>query len=212
MSINRQAVLKILNKAQAVITDSHIVYTSGRHGSAYVNKDAVYPHTMETSALCRMIASEFVEDGIDVVVAPAVGGVILSQWTAHHLTALSGYEVLGIYADKTEDGFIIKRGYDKLIAGKRVLVVEDVIDTGGSVQKTVAAVRACGGIVVGVGALCNRGDATPESLGDVPGLVALMEVTLDAWDEADCPLCKKHVPINTDVGKGLDFVRAHEIL
>ena len=210
--INQQVVLRIFAEVRAVITGSHIVYTSGKHGTAYVNKDAVYPHTEKISFLCNMLASEFVDDGVDVVIAPAVGGVILSQWTAHHLSSFVGREVLGVYADKTDGGFAIKRGYDKLIAGKRVLVVEDVLTTGGSAKKTVEAVRENGGIVVGVGVLCNRGGVTMQDLADVPKLVALMEVTLSTWNEADCPLCKQKVPINTDVGKGLDFVRAHETL
>lgn len=210
---NQKAVLEVLSSVNAVITDSHIVYTSRKHGSAYVNKDAVYPYTRKTSWLCSQIAKTFENDGVEVVIAPAVGAVILSQWTAHHLSSLTGRDVLSAYADKASDGgFIIKRGYDKLIKGKRVLIVEDVINTGGSAKETVVAVRSCGGLVIGVGALCNRGDATPESLGDVPGLVALVDVQMDAWDEKDCPLCKARVPINTDVGKGLEFKRAHEIL
>lgn len=213
MAINRQVVLRILAEVQAVITNSHIVYTSDKHGTAYVNKDAVYPHTRKISFLCNMLASEFVDDEVDVVIAPAVGGVILSQWTAHHLSFHVGREVLGVYADKAgEDEFVIRRGYDRIIAGKRVLVVEDVLTTGGSAKKTVKAVRACGGTVIGVGVLCNRGGVTMHGLGGVPKLLALMEVTFDAWDEADCPLCKQNVPVNTDVGKGLEFVRAHEIL
>jgi len=212
MSLNRKEVLETLSKVDAVITDSHIVYTSGKHGSAYVNKDAIYPHTLKTSNLCRMIAEQFQDDEVQVVIAPAVGGVILSQWTAHHLTYLTGNEVLGVYADKIDDGFIIKRGYDKLIRDKRVLVVEDVLTTGGSARKTVEAVRVYGGTVVGVGVLCNRGGITSQDLANVPKLVALMDVKLSMWDEADCPLCKDNIPINTDVGKGREFVRAHEIL
>lgn len=208
--IDRKMVLEILGDVGAVIADSHLVYTSGKHGSAYVNKDAVYPHTNKTSVLCRMIANEFTHDDVQVVIAPAVGGVILSQWTTHHLS-LFGLKVFGVYADKVDDGFAIKRGYDKLVSGKRTLVVEDVLTTGGSVKKVIEAVRACGGNVVGVGAICNRGGITAQDL-DVPKFVALMDVKLQAWDEADCPLCKEGVPINTDVGKGREFVRAHEIL
>jgi len=221
--IDSEEVTRILASVNAVITNSHLVYTSGKHGSAYVNKDAVYPHTKKTAALCHMLAEEFKDDGVEVVIAPAVGGVILSQWTAHYLSAITDIEVLGVYADKEPilaaepgevfgaqvgDRFIIKRGYNKLIVGKRVLVVEDIVNTGGSVMKTIAAVRACGGNVIGVGALCNRGGVTTQDL-DVAKFVPLTEVTLDAWDEADCPLCAQGVPINTDVGKGKEFL-AHK--
>ena len=206
--MTEREVLEILSKVGAVITDSHIVYTSGKHGTAYVNKDAVYPHTKETSDLCRAIAEQFADDGVEVVIAPAIGGVILSQWTAHHLSEITGREVLGVYAEKVESGdaFVIKRGYDKLVAGKDVLVVEDVLTTGGSAKKVVEATRALGGNIVGLGVLCNRGGITPQDVADPPKLFALVNVKLDAWDEAECPLCVKSVPINTDVGKGREYL------
>lgn len=245
--MDEQRVLQLLGEVGAVITDSHIVYTSGKHGSAYVNKDAVFPHTKTTSALCQAIAEEFADDGVEVVVAPAIGGVILSQRVACHLTTITGREVLGVYAEQEErfvmeasrseiriplpegtfdrenekdaivlplgaklfvrmPAFIIKRGYNRLVPGKRVLVVEDVLTTGGSVKKVIEATRAIGGIVVGLGVLCNRGGITPQDVADVPRLFALVNVKLDAWDEADCPLCAKGVPINTDVGKGGEFL------
>ena len=206
--MNEQEVLQVLGNVGAVIANSHIVYTSGKHGTAYVNKDAVYPHTKETSDLCRAIAEQFVDDSVEVVIAPAIGGVILSQWIAHHLSEITGREVFGVYAEKAESGdiFIIKRGYDKLVAGKNVLVVEDVLTTGGSAKKVVEASRALGGNVVGLGVLCNRGGITSQDVADPPKLFALVNVKLDAWDEAECPLCAKNVPINTEVDKGREYL------
>ena len=206
--MQEQEVLQILGKVGAVITNSHIVYASGKHGEAYVNKDAVYPHTKETSRLCRAIAEQFADDGVETVVDPAIGGVILSQWTAYHLSEITEREVFGVYAEKAEggDAFVIKRGYDKVVAGKNVLVVEDVLTTGGSAKKVVEAVRALGGKVVGLGALCNRGRVMPQDVADPPKMFALVNVTLDAWDEADCPMCKQGITINTDVGKGREYL------
>ena len=206
-----QITLGMLEAVGAILTNDHFVYASGKHGSAYVNKDAVYPHTAETSRLCRAIAERFVDDNVQVVIAPAIGGVILSQWTAHHLSEMNGHEVFGVYAEKSEggDAFVIKRGYDKLIAGKNVLVVEDVLTTGGSAKKVVEATRAIGGNVVGLGVLCNRGGITPQDVADVLKMTALVNVKLDAWDEATCPLCEQNVPVNTDVGKGREFL-AHK--
>jgi len=206
--MNEQEILQILGRVGAVIKDSHIVYTSRKHGSAYVNKDALYPHTQETSELCMEIARPFFvrEAPVDVVVAPAVGGCILSTRVAEHLTKLQGYEVLGIYADKEGDGFVIKRGYDKFVPRRNVLVVEDVLTTGGSARKVVEAIRALDGAVRGVGVLCNRGGVTKEQLGHVPRLISLLNITMDAWDEKDCPLCRDGIPVNTDVGKGREFL------
>ena len=207
--MNEQEVLQVLGKVGAVITGSHIVYTSGKHGSAYVDKDRVYPHTRETAQLCHAIALEFCQSGVEVVVGPEKGAIILSQWTAHSLCGMTSRDVLSFYAEKDGDAFIIKRGGAiEFLPGKKVLVVEDVLTTGGSAKKVVEAVRALGGYVVGVGVLCNRGGVTTQDLANVPKLFALANVKLDAWDEATCPLCFSKVPINTDVGKGREFLAA----
>lgn len=210
--MSEKYVLGILRDIDAVITDSHIVYTSGKHGSAYVNKDAIYPHTKITSDLCFSMAHRFMwckpSRFCDIVVAPAVGGVILSQWIAYHLSNLCKYEVLSAYAESVDAAFELKRGYDKLVTGKRVLVVEDVLNTGGSVSKVVDAVRKAGGKVVGVAAICNRGGVTKTDLGleDADVFITLVDMRMDAWDEAECPMCGTGVPINTDVGKGRAYL------
>jgi len=206
--LDEYEVLEILSEVGAVITNSHIVYTSGKHGTAYVNKDAIYPHTPKISDLCQTIAWRFRKDNVQVVIGPALGGIILSQWTAYHLTEINNTEVLGVYAEKLENGdtFIIKRGYDKLIAGKNVLVVEDVLTTGGSAKKVIEATRAISGNVVGLGVLCNRGGITPQDVANIPKLTVLVNVKLDAWDENECLLCHEGIPINTDVGKGREFL------
>ncbi|QWR76968.1 phosphoribosyltransferase family protein [Candidatus Magnetomonas plexicatena] len=199
--------LQLLRKIGAVIENSHIVYTSGRHGRVYINKDAIYPHTNLISSLCKLFAEHFANDGVEVVIAPAIGGVILSQWTAHHLSEITGREVFSVYAEKTEeDGFVIKRGYDKIVAGKKVLVMEDVLTTGGSVKKVIEAVANLGGEVIGLGVLCNRGGIKPGEVANPPKLFTLINVTLESWDEATCPLCVQNVPVNTDVGKGREFL------
>jgi orotate phosphoribosyltransferase len=193
---------EILAEARAIVTASHVVYTSGKHGSAYVNKDAVYPNTARVAELCRFLGDAAAPHRPEIVCGPATGGIILAQWTAHHLG------VPAVYAEKAPDGgMVLKRGYDKLVAGRRVLVVEDVLNTGGSIRDTVRAVRAAGGDVVAAAALVNRGGVTAADV-EAPALTALLDVELDAWDAADCPLCRDRVPVNTDVGKGREFLAA----
>src|SRR6185436_11156816 len=110
-------VLEILKKTGAVLTDSHFVGTSGKHFATYINKDALYPHTEETSQICEMFAHAAKDLDIDAVVGPALGGIVLSTWTAHHLSKMKGQEVLGIYAEKSADGgMVFTRGYDKLVS------------------------------------------------------------------------------------------------
>jgi orotate phosphoribosyltransferase len=192
----------ILAESGAVIRDGHIVYTSGRHGSAYVNKDAVYPHTGRVRELCGLLAEAGRPLGAEIVCGPAMGGIILAQWTGHQLG------LPAVYAEKApEGGMVLRRGYDGLVRGRRVLVVEDVLNTGGSLADTIRAVRAASGTVVGAVALCNRGGVTPAAL-DVPALHALVELSLDSWTAEECPLCRRGVPIDTSVGKGREFLAA----
>ncbi|ABY37103.1 MAG: orotate phosphoribosyltransferase [Chloroflexus sp.] len=202
--------LTILQELGAIVTNDHIVYTSGRHGSSYVNKDALYPHTAAASMVGAALAGHFATAGVETVAGPTIGGVIMAQWTAHHLSQICGREVLAVYAEEEQHDTgkrrVFRRGYDAHIAGKRVLVVEDVITTGGSVRLVVEAVTAAGGVVVGVGALCNRGGISAADLG-IPQLVALTELPLESYPAETCPLCAAGVPVNTRLGKGAAYVR-----
>jgi orotate phosphoribosyltransferase len=101
----------------------------------------------------------------------------------------------------------LKRGYDRLVAGKRVLVVDDVINTGESVAETGAAVEAAGGEVATVAALCSRGNAGPAEV-RCDDYVWLVEVEIPSWPAADCELCRRGVPINTRFAHGADFLAA----
>ncbi len=211
-----QDVISILRKVKAVLTDDHFVYTSGKHGSVYINKDAVYPHTAETSQIGELFASTFKDMDIDVVAAPAVGGTILSQWTAFHLSRMKGKEILAVYSEKdkgtmasaAESEHVFRRGYDRLIAGKNVLVIEDLTTTGISVKKVVDAVKAIGGNVVAVGVMVNRNPGQVN--GDLVGapFTALGVLAAEAFDEAECPLCKEGRPINTKIGHGKKYMEA----
>ena len=212
--MDKNNVIDILKKVGAVLTNDHFVYTSGKHGSVYINKDAVYPHTRETSKIGKMFAEKFKDENIDVVAAPAVGGTILSQWTAFHLSELTGKEVLSVYTEKdkgttasaAESEHIFRRGYDKLIKEKNVLVIEDLTTTGISVKKVVAAVKSAGGKVAAVGVMVNRDPENVNAKSVQAPFCALGILKAEAVDAQICPLCKKGIPINTKVGHGKKFL------
>lgn len=205
-------VLQVLQDTGAFRT-GHFVFTSDLHASTYINKDAIYPHVAQVSKLCRAMAEKFRDDGVEVVLGPAVGAVVLSTWTAHHMGEALGREVYGVYADKNgDDGFIIRRGYDKLIAGKRTLIVEDLMTTGGSVRKVISAARAAGADVVGAIVIANRGGVTKSMVGDPPRLESLVHLDLEQWPADQCVLCQRDIPVNTDVGHGRDFLKSKGML
>lgn len=197
--------LKLFESCSTILTNSHFVYTSGKHGHTYINKDAVYPHTDIVRQLCEEIARQCPWQ-VEVVVGPTMGAVILSTWVAHFLSEMTGRPILSVYAEENADkSRVLRRGYDALVRGRSVLVVEDILNTGGSARKVVEAVKKLGGKVAGVFGLCNRGGVASANVGGVP-VKALLDVSFEMWDAAECPLCAKGVPINTAVGKGRDFL------
>lgn len=206
-------VLEILEKVGAFRT-GHFVLTSGVHSDSYVLKDAIYAFTRETSQICKEMAERFKNAGIEAVIGPAIGGAILAQWVAYHLSELTNREVNAVFAEKDPStgggqavgGFIIKRGYDKIIAGKKTLVVEDLTTTGGSIKKVVEASRAVGAQIVGAVAICNRGNVTKENVGNPGEFISLVNLNMEQWPEKECELCEKGIPVNTDIGHGREFL------
>lgn len=201
--------LELLKQTKAILTDGHFVGTSGRHFDTYINKDALYPHVEAASEMGSLFAEKNKNLDIDVVAAPALGGIILSTWTAYHLSKLKGKEILGVYTEKNaEQNQVFTRGYDKLVQGKNVLVIEDLTQTGGSVKKVIDSVRAAGGNVVNVCVMVNKDpeNITNETIGAPFTWLAVLPVT--TYSEKDCPHCKNNVPVSTEVGHGRKYLEA----
>lgn len=210
--MNRGKDVLTLLKDAGVILEGHFIGVSGRHLSLYVNKDAWLPYTHLVSKMCRMLAEKNKDKDIDIVVGPAVGGIPLSQWTAFHLSEITGKKVLSVFTEKTGDGGreqILKRGYDKLVNGKRVLAVEDTVTTGGSINSTIRAVQNADGDVVQLGLIINRDprNVTPETF-NVP-MSSLAEIQTETFAEDEVPDWLWEIPINTTYGHGAEYVQEH---
>ena len=200
-------VLDILKKTGAVITDSHIVGTSGRHMSIYINKDFLLPHTAETSRICQLMAEKHKGLEVDLIASPVVAGAILGHEVARHLSQMQGKDVLAVYADKTDEGpLVFKRGYEDLVKDKKIFIIEDTVATGLSVNKMIDVVKKFGGNIQAMTVMVNRvpKDVNSETLG-IP-FSSLSEILAETYEAADCPLCKAGVPINTKVGHGKKFL------
>lgn len=202
-------VIKTLKDCGAVL-EGHFIGTSGRHLHGYMDKSVFLPHPKIVSAFSRMFAELNKDKNIEAVVSPAVAGIPFSQWTSFHLSEITGKEVLGLFTEKTpENGQVFKRGYEKLVKGKRVLVVEDTVATGGSVKKVIEAVRDAGGEVVQVSILVNRDpEAVNEKTFGCP-LNALAVIPMPSFAENEVPDWLKQMPINTTVGHGAKYIKEH---
>jgi orotate phosphoribosyltransferase len=168
--------------------EGHFLLSSGKHSDRYLEKFQVLQWPRETERLCAAIAEAARALGVTVVAGPTTGGIILAHEVARQL------DVRAVYAERDEStgrGRIFRRGF-QLTPSERVLVVDDILSTGGSVQETIDAVRAAGGLPVAAAVLVDRSGGA--ILDDVP-LIALWNTSIAAYDPAACPQCAAGVPL-----------------
>ncbi|MFH1780550.1 MAG: phosphoribosyltransferase family protein [Candidatus Nealsonbacteria bacterium] len=191
--MNQEARIMIFKETTALLS-GHFSLTSGLHTPNYVAKRRLYTRPLKVSGLCYEVAEHFKHDNVEVVVSPAVGGVALSQWVAAHLTDLTGREVLAVFADKVGDKkeFTFSEGCGEFLVGKRVLVVDDVLTTGGSIEAVYKVVQDVGGILMGASVLWLRGKM---EIIDVP-FFALITKNFPTFKPEECPLCANHIPFD----------------
>ena len=176
--MNPTELLAVLEQRGAVLR-GHWQLSSGRHSDVFVQKFRVLEHPRLTQRFGDAIAGLF-EGQFDVVASPAVGAIVLGFSTA--LAADARF----IIAERAEGRMALRRGFE-VRPRERVLIVEDVVTTGGSAREVVDLVRASGGDPVGVGALIDREDASRMDLG--APLRALLKLAVQSWERDDCPLC-----------------------
>ena len=148
-------VIEMFRESGALL-EGHFVYASGRHGSQFIQAARVMQYPDRLERLCSALAEPFKSSGVDLVVGPATGGIVLAYETARQLGCR------GAFVEKDDaGGMSLKRGF-ALDPGTRTLLVEDIVTTGGSVRKAMEHLRARGAEIVGVGVLIDRsaGEAT----------------------------------------------------
>lgn len=182
--MTREEKIKLLEDAQ-VLQTGHFRLTSGRHSDKYMQCARVFENAKYSEPICKDIADAFRDEKIDLVVGPAIGGVIITYEVARQLG------VRNIFAERENGVMTLRRGF-AVEPGSRVLVVEDTITTGGSVKEVIALVKEKGGVVVGVGSVVDRSNGTVDF--GVP-LHAAVSVEVISYEESDCPLCKQGLPV-----------------
>ncbi|MCK5466240.1 hypothetical protein KAI56_01945 [Candidatus Parcubacteria bacterium] len=200
---------KIFADKKAIL-EGHFVYSAGGHGDVYVDKSEITFWPYETGVLCEDIARQWHKENIEVVIGPAIGGIKLADRVAEWLAKFTGKVIPALYTEKDSDGNqVLKRGIDK-IRGKNTLIIEDIVNTGGSLKDTIRACSIFGAKIIGCHALVDRssGKVTAETLG-VQIFLALKEMDVVNYNEDKCPLCEAEIPINTDRGHGAKYLKKH---
>ncbi|MDF2569116.1 MAG: pyrE [Sporomusa sp.] len=182
--MNESEVRQLFVETGAIL-EGHFLLTSGLHSPLYVEKFQVLQYPKHTEKLCAALAERFKDDNIELVIGPVTGGIILAHEVGKHL------DTRAIFTERENGKMALRRGF-VIEKGQRVLIVEDIVTTGGSVQEVVDVVRAQGGIPVAVGILVDRSGGKADF--GIPSQ-ALLHLTVPTYQPVSCPLCKDGVAI-----------------
>ncbi|MFQ5822696.1 MAG: orotate phosphoribosyltransferase [bacterium] len=182
--MDQEEILEIFKKKGALIT-GHFLLTSGLHSHQYLQCANVLQYPDLAEKLCLQIANYFAEHEISVVIAPAVGGILVAHEVARSLG------VRALFTERENGLMALRRGFE-IQKSERVLVVEDVVTTGGSVSKVIDLVNKLEGNPVGVGCLVDRSGGKVDFGLE---LFSLITLKIEAIPSAKCELCKQGLPL-----------------
>jgi orotate phosphoribosyltransferase len=181
---NREEIFEIFEKANALLK-GHFLLSSGLHSDLYFEKFQVLQHPEYVEILCQKLASLFKDDKIEVVVGPTTGGVIVAYEVAKNLKTRS------IFAESEGESRVFKRGFS-LKKGERVLIVDDILTTGKSVNEVIDLVKKNDGEIIGIGLLLDRSGGKVDF--GYP-LKPLATTEVKNYSPEECPLCKEGEPL-----------------
>src|SRR6185369_13724123 len=177
-------VLKLFRSSGALL-EGHFRLSSGLHSPGYLQCALVLSGPRDAAALGAGLAAKVKALGASTVLSPALGGIVIGQEVGRALN------VRAIFAERADGTLTLRRGF-ALDPGEKVLVVEDVVTTGGSTRETMDVARAAGAVVVGACAIVDRSGGK-QGL-DVP-FHSLLPMDVKAYQESECPLCKQGLPV-----------------
>ncbi len=182
--LTNERVIEVLKEA-GVLSEGHFLLTSGRHSGKYLQCAKIFQDTKYAEELCASLAKKYEDVGVDIVCGPAIGAIQMAYEVSRHLG------VKNIFTERVEKKMMLRRGFT-IEKGQKVLIVEDVITTGGSVLEVIDIVREQGGIVCGVGVLVDR---TGGKIGFGVPLNSVISMEVESFSEDECPMCKAGLPI-----------------
>ncbi|KJS21332.1 MAG: orotate phosphoribosyltransferase [Clostridiaceae bacterium BRH_c20a] len=182
--LDSNEVLEMLKKVDA-FKEGHFKFSSGLHSEVYIQCAQLLKEPDLSEKVCTTLAEHFCQDKPDIVIGPAMGGIIVAYEVARYLG------VPGIFTEKVEGKAQLRRMFS-IKPGQKVLVVEDVITTGLSSQEVIDLVEGLGGEVLAVGSIVDRSNGLAKLT--VP-YFSLVTISMNNYDPNDCPLCKQGIPI-----------------
>lgn len=178
-----------LFKETGALLEGHFELRSGLHSDRFFQCAHVLAHPRIAERICEAVMAKFREAtggdvDVDSVIAPALGGIIVGHEVARSLNVRS------VFAEK-QDGRLVMRRFE-IKPGEKYIVAEDVITRGGRVQETIDIVEGAGGSVAGIVLIVDRSGG--KAVFEYP-TVSLVQMTPETWQPAECPLCRKGIPL-----------------
>lgn len=184
MSLSYEETLEILKETGA-LKEGHFRLTSGLHSDHYVQCSQLLKYPRIAEKVCSALAEKFADNKPDVVIGPAIGGILVAYEVARAL------DVPAMFAERQDGVMTLRRGFT-VEPGQKILVTEDVFTTGGSAQEVVELVQSMGGNVIAAGSIIDRTAGNTVKL-KVP-FQSLIKFEFKTYDPADCPMCKQGIP------------------
>ena len=177
-------------KNSGALIEGHFLLTSGRHSDKYFEKFTLLKQPKIVETLCNKMASAFQNQKVDLVIGAATGGIILAHEVAKNL------DTNGIFAERVGGKMMFRRGF-AIEKNQRVLLVDDVVTTGGSVFEMIDLVKSAGAEIIGIAVMFDRSGGKT-NFGHPT--VTLHSEKIESWVATDCPLCQKGIPL-TQLGR-----------
>jgi orotate phosphoribosyltransferase len=177
-------ILKIFEETK-LMQKGHFLLTSGRHSDTYMQCARLFEYPEYSEMMAKDIADAFKDDKIDLVIGPAMGGIILSYEVSRQLG------VRNVFAERVDGKMMLRRGFE-IMQGQKILVVEDVVTTGGSVDEVIELLKEIGAEVAGVGLVVDRSNGKVD-FGYKMHAVYSTEVI--SYEANECPICRTDMPL-----------------
>lgn len=171
-------------KDKGVMLEGHFLLTSGRHSDRYMQCAKLFQYPKISEAVCANLAEKMAGFGADVVVGPAIGGIILAYEMSRQLGARN------IFAEREDGKMTLRRGFTVQL-GERAIVTEDVVTTGGSVKEVIELLNGLGVQTLAVGCIVDRSEGAVDF--GIP-LFSVLSMKIESYEPGDCPICQTGIP------------------
>lgn len=184
--MQREQIIEILKESGALL-EGHFQLSSGRHSNQYVQCAQILQYPWYLDQCCQALAELFADQELDLVIAPAVGGILISNGVGRVLRKKS-------FFTERENGKMVLRRNFQISPGEKVLIVEDVVTTGKSVKEVIEVVQDAGGEIVGIGSFIDRSNGKQ----DFDGLKfrSLIKLDMESFLPEECPFCQDKIPVS----------------